>query len=154
MEIFEQFDKKWALVTAGTIGAFNTMTVSWGGLGTLWSKPAATIYVRPNRYTYDFLNENEYFTICFFDEEARADLAYLGSHSGRDGDKVAQTSLHAVPVGASVGWVEATLTLLCRKTYWQDMDPERIPSRIKERFYEHDPVHRMYIGEVVEILKK
>ncbi len=61
-EIFSQFDKKWALLTAGKEGAFNMMVISWGGLGTIWNKPVATVYVRTNRYTHEFMDNNEYFS--------------------------------------------------------------------------------------------
>ena len=62
---FRVYDKEWALVTAGTMGNFNTMTISWGGLGTLWNKPVATVYVKPIRHTHSFLDSNEYFTVSF-----------------------------------------------------------------------------------------
>ena len=68
-DIFSQFDKKWALLTAGTPDRFNTMTISWGGLGTIWGKPVATVYVRKSRYTHEFMDDNEYFTISFYPEE-------------------------------------------------------------------------------------
>ena len=56
VDIFSQFDKKWALLTSGTKDKFNSMTISWGGAGTLWSKPVVTAYVRTSRYTHDFMN--------------------------------------------------------------------------------------------------
>ena len=68
VDAFHIFDKQWALVTAGTLKHYNTMTISWGGLGTLWSRPVATVYVKPIRYTYQFLEKNEYFTVSFFPE--------------------------------------------------------------------------------------
>ena len=79
---FYTLDKQWALLTAGDRARFNTMTVSWGGLGTLWNKPVATVYVRPQRYTYEFTERNEYFTLSFFGGNFMDDLQYLGSHSG------------------------------------------------------------------------
>ena len=86
-------DKEWALLTAGKKDKFNTMTISWGGLGTIWNKPVATIYVRPNRYTYQFIEDNEYFTISFYNEGYRRDLGILGSKSGRSLDKISLTNL-------------------------------------------------------------
>ena len=89
-DIFGTYDKEWALLTAGSMDNFNTMTISWGGMGTLWGKPVVTVYVKPIRYTYEFLEKNDYFTLSFFPEEYRADLLTLGTKSGRDGDKTAR----------------------------------------------------------------
>ena len=74
---------RWLLT--GTLEDYNTMTISWGGLGTLWSRPVATVYVKPVRYTYHFLEKNDYFTVSFFPEEYKKDLGILGSKSGRNG---------------------------------------------------------------------
>lgn len=150
---FKKFDKQWALVTAGSLDNYNTMTISWGELGTLWSRPVATVYVKPCRYTYQFMESNEYFTITFYSEEYKKDLGILGTKSGRDGDKVALTQLTPIKVGESVGFKEAECTILCRKIYWNDLDLERIPEDIKKRYYEVEEPHRMYVGEVIDIIE-
>ena len=154
LNVFDQFDKKWALLTAGTPDSFNTMTISWGGFGTLWSKPVTTVYVKPVRYTYEFMEKNEYFTVSFFPEEYKKDLALLGSKSGRDGDKLALTSLTPVELEHGIGFREAELTVICRKIYRQDLDGGQIPAEAAERYYQTEPVHRMYIGEVLAITKQ
>ncbi len=82
-DVFSVFDRKWALLTAGDKDSFNTMTISWGGLGTLWGRPVASVYVRQSRYTHAFLDENDYFTVSFYPEERRKTLGVLGSRSGR-----------------------------------------------------------------------
>lgn len=153
LNIFEQFDKKWALLTAGNEDWFNTMTISWGGLGTLWSRPVATVYVKPCRYTYEFMEKNDIFTVSFFPETYKKDLALLGSKSGRDGDKLALTGIHAKPLAQGIGFCEAELTVVCKKVYYQDLDPSRIPEDAMERYYKTEPAHRMYIGEVIDILQ-
>lgn len=150
--IYGVFDGSWALLTAGTPENFNTMTISWGGMGTLWNKKVATVYVRPNRYTYEYMENNEYFTISFYPEKYRKDLGILGSKSGRDGDKVALTGLKAKTVEKGVTFDQAKLTLICKKLYWQDMELEKIPEESVKAFFGGDPVHRMYIGEVIDIL--
>ncbi len=150
---FDLYNKGWALITAGTGENFNTMTISWGGLGTLWNKPVATVYVKPVRYTHDFLDKNEYFTVSFFGEEYRQDLAVLGTLSGRDGDKVAKTKLTSVAVGNSVSFKEAKLTLLCKKIYRQDMDKKFMPADVVEKYYTDEAEHTIYVGEVVEIIE-
>lgn len=94
-KIFEMFDKEWALVTAGSTVHYNTCTVGWGSFGTLWGgKPTITVYVHPARYTSEFLKENDTFTVSFFPESCKKALGYLGSHSGRDGDKVLDARCH------------------------------------------------------------
>lgn len=111
---FDIFNKDWALVTAGNIDRFNTMTISWGGLGTLWGKPVATVYVKPIRYTHEFLDANDYFTVSFYPEKYRMALGLLGSLSGRDGDKVARAKLTPKDLEHSVTFEEAKVTLLCK----------------------------------------
>lgn len=151
-DAFNTFHKQWALVTAGNENDFNTMTISWGGLGTLWSKPVATVYVKPIRYTYDYLEKNEYFTVSFFDESYKKDLGILGSKSGRDGDKVKETQLTPMPIKDSVTFKEAHTTLLCKKIYFQDLDVSVMPESVVKNYYETEASHRMYIGEVIEII--
>ena len=86
--IFSKFDKKWALLTAGEIENFNSMTISWGGMGTLWGKPVVTVYERKSRYTHEFIDSSNYFAISFFKEEYKKNLSEIGSKSGRDIDKM------------------------------------------------------------------
>ena len=144
------FNQDWALVTAGTIDHFNTMTISWGGMGTLWSRPVATVYVKPCRYTHDFMEENDYFTVSFFPEKYRGDLSILGSKSGRDGDKVALTSLTPEAGEHWVTFREAEQVLVCRKIYRQDLDLSAIPEWAVKAHYRTEAPHTMYIGEVID----
>ena len=150
---FRVYDKEWALVTAGNMGNFNTMTISWGGLGTLWNKPVATVYVKPIRHTHSFLDSNEYFTVSFYGEEYRKDLAVLGTLSGRDGDKVAKTSLTPVSVGNSISFKEAKITLLCKKIYRQDLITDTMPQEAIDKYYIDEAPHTMFIGEVIDIIE-
>ena len=152
-------DKEWALLTAGTKDKFNTMTISWGGLGTIWNKPVVTVYVKPIRYTYEFMESNEYFTMSFYDEKYKEDLGILGSKSGRDLDKVALTKLTPEFLENTTSFKEAKLTLVCKKIYFQDLNinniaTNSIPSKDFDRFYKTEPMHRMYIGEVVDIIDR
>ena len=137
-------------MTAGTIDHFNTMTISWGGMGTLWSRPVATVYVKPCRYTHDFMEENDYFTVSFFPEKYRGDLSILGSKSGRDGDKVALTSLTPEAGEHWVTFREAEQVLVCRKIYRQDLDLSAIPEWAAKAHYRTEAPHTMYIGEVID----
>ena len=148
---FTCFDRDWALVTAGTPDGFNTMTISWGGMGTIWSMPVVTVYVKPIRYTHEFLERFDFFTVSFYPEKYRKDLEILGSKSGRDGDKVALTSLTPVPFGESVTFAEAEQSILCRKIYRQDLDINAIPKEKIQKYYLTEAPHTMYIGKVEEI---
>ncbi len=154
---FSALDKGWALLSAGDAQAFNMMTVSWGGLGTLWGKPVTTVYVRPQRYTREFIERADFYTLCFFDEACRADLALLGRESGRDGDKLAKTGLTPQfdePGGAPL-YAQATLALVCRKLYSQDIDPGRIlDPALLAQWYAGQDYHRLYIGEVVRAFRR
>ena len=91
--VFRQLHRHWALLTAGSIAHYNAMTINWGGFGTLWQKPTVTVYVKPVRYTHDYMMEQEYFSVSFFPERYHQDLVYLGTTSGRQTDKLSQTSL-------------------------------------------------------------
>lgn len=154
MNAFESFHKGWALLTAGEMGDYNTMTISWGGLGCLWSRSVATVYVRPSRYTYEFMERYDHFTVSFYPEEYRGALALLGRESGRDGDKVATAGLTPVRAGAGVSFREAKLTLVCKKIYAQDLDAGQMIAPVQQSYYpDGETVHRMYIGQVLEVLE-
>ena len=152
-DIFRLFNNEWALVTAGTAERFNTMTVSWGGAGTLWGKSVVTVYVKPVRYTHEFLEENGFFTVSFYPESCRKALLLLGSESGRDGDKVAKAGLTPRFLENAVTFAQAHTTLLCKKIYRQDLDLAAMPENVVNAFYKTEAPHTMYIGEVVEIVK-
>lgn len=146
---FTKFDKDWALVTAGTLGDSNTMTVSWGGVGTMWSLPVATIYIRPQRYTKEFIDREDRFTVSFYSPEHKRALGVLGAKSGRDGDKVAEVGFTPVQVGEGVAFDEAELVLVCRKLYADTIKPERFIDRSCDtKWYPEHDYHTMYIGEV------
>ena len=151
-DIFSVFDKKWALLTAGNAEHFNTMTVSWGAMGTIWSKPSATVYVRHSRYTHEFMDQNEYFTLSFFPEACRPALSILGSKSGRDCDKVAEAKLTPKFLENGVTFEEAEMVMVCRKRMAQELQPENLPKDVADTFYADHDFHTMYIGEIVEIL--
>lgn len=141
----------WALLSAGTPDHWNTMTVSWGGVGEMWGRDAAFVFVRPQRYTYQLMQEQEYFTLAF--GLPKETLALCGKVSGRDGNKIAQAGLTVQTEGDAVFPAEAELVLVCRKMHAQDLDPAGFAqSRIAD-YYDGD-YHRMYIGEIVQCYRK
>lgn len=153
VDSFGIFNDVWALLTAGDKDSYNTMTISWGSLGTLWNKPIATVYVKPVRYTHQFLDKNDYFTISFYSEEYRNALTLLGTKSGRDCDKVKEAGLTADFLEKSVTFKEAKTTLLCKTIYRQDLDVSNMPENVVKTFYTTEAAHTMFIGEVVEIIE-
>ena len=153
-EVFSQFDRKWALVCAGTLEHHNAMTISWGGLGTLWSRPVATVYVKPVRHTYGFMEESDWFTVSFYGEEYRRALEVMGTTSGRDTDKDGAAGLTPVAAGEGVTYAQAEVTLLCRKIYRQDLDTAHMPPEVVDTYYRTEAAHRMYVGEVVDVIRK
>ena len=148
-------DDEWALVTAGTEASWNTMTIGWGSAGILWSKPVITVYVHPWRYTHEFLQREDYFTVQLFGPEHRHDLGILGSQSGRDGDKVAHASLTPRPIEHGMTFEEATTTIVCRKIYTQALELDAVPADVMERLGSRlyvDQAHTVFVGEIVGVL--
>ena len=152
---FEAFGKEWMLVTAGTPDHFNTMTASWGGIGWLWNKPVAFVFVRPERYTYEFIEQSDYMTLGFLGDENRKIHAVCGAKSGRTVDKVKETGL--LPETTELGNVtfnQARLTLECRKIYEDMLKPENfVDKEPVEKWYDaaHGGFHKMYVVEIVNI---
>lgn len=168
--VFEMFSRQMALVTAGDIENFNGCTIGWGSLGTIWSRAGnagsiVTVYVYPSRYTCEFLKANDTFTVSFFPQEYRTALGYMGSHSGRDEDKVKGAGLTPVAMGESVGYKEAELTFLCKKLYQHEFVKEYLAEEIHE-YYKASPkvyppdangdwqTHYMFVGEIINVEDK
>jgi flavin reductase (DIM6/NTAB) family NADH-FMN oxidoreductase RutF len=149
---FHLLDREWALLVAGREKP-NPMTVSWGGMGTLWGRSVVTIYVRPTRYTWTLLEAHSEFTLNFLPEARRASLQLCGSRSGRDGDKWAPAGLEpvaseriAVPRVAG-----ARLAFECRVLASLDFDPSRFLDPSIQEMYAAEDYHRIYVGEVAAV---
>lgn len=147
--------KKWLLLTAGEFspGNFNSMTISWGSVGTIWNKPFFQVAVRPSRYTRKFMESSDYFTLSVFPEDHRPALSLLGAESGRDGDKIKKSGLSPVAskIAPAPGYNEAELIVECRKMYWQDLDPSHFLDPAIKLNYPKDDFHRVYFGEIVAV---
>jgi flavin reductase (DIM6/NTAB) family NADH-FMN oxidoreductase RutF len=142
-------------LTAGDFAAskFNAMAVGWGSLGTMWRMPFAQVVVRPSRYTREFMERYDSFTLCAFPKACRAAVQLLGTKSGRDGDKIAESGLTptASTKVAAPSFAEAELSIECRKIYWQDMNPKGFLNSAIESNYPEKDYHRIYFGEIVAI---
>lgn len=150
---FRLIGQDWMLITAGGLESYNTMTASWGGLGVIWNRNVCYCVIRPQRYTYQFMEKNDCFTLSFFEEKHRKALEFCGTKSGRDVDKAKETGL--TPIAAANGAVyfeEARIVLECRKIYIQDIDPAGfLDPSIAENYPARD-YHRMYIGEITKCM--
>ncbi len=151
---FEKIGKEWLLITAGDREKYNTMTASWGGVGVLWNKNVATIYIRPQRYTKEFVDQKDTFTLTFFDDSYRDALTFCGRNSGRDHDKAAETGLTPCFDYAAPTFAEGRLVFVCKKLYAQELSPNCfLEHGIAKNYPDHD-YHTMYIGEIIEAYVK
>lgn len=147
---FEKIGKQWMLISAGTANSWNTMTASWGGVGVIWGKPSATCYIRHSRYTKEFVDKSEYFTLTFLKDGHRDALSLMGSKSGRDMDKMHDSGLTSIFVDGQPTFEEAELVLVCRKRCKSEIAPEDIlQQEIIDNNYADRDFHTMYIGEIV-----
>lgn len=152
---FDLIGKDWALVTAKNGEGCNTMTASWGGVGIMWNKPVAFTFIRPQRYTYGLMENEDYYTLSFYDEEYRDALKFCGLKSGRDYDKVKETGLTPRYDEAAPYFEEAKLVLVCKKLYAQTLNRDSIiDEETVSPTYTANDFHKMYISEIVKVLVK
>ncbi len=149
------WEHSWFLLSSGDFaaGRYNAMTVSWGLFGCMWGRPVAQVVVRPHRYTFELMEAYPTFTLCGFSREQRPALNLLGTRSGRDCDKIAESGLtlaEASQVAAPV-FAEADLAIECRKIYWQDYDPAGFIDPDLNKNYPKQDYHRAYYGEIVAV---
>ncbi|MEG2054648.1 MAG: flavin reductase, partial [Oscillospiraceae bacterium] len=152
--IFDLIGKKWMLVTAGDKESYNTMTASWGGVGVLWNKNVAFSFIRPQRYTFEFLESNSSYTLSFYNVDWKKSLSLCGSNSGRDIDKAKETGLIPVFNQNAPYFEQAKLVLVCKKLYGQFLNKESIIDSELTGSYTNNDYHKMYVGEIVKVLIK
>lgn len=149
------FSQGWAIVAAGNQEDYNGMTVSWGCLGHVWRKDVANVYVRPTRYTYEYFEKNDYFTVSIFKEdEYKKDLTYVGKVSGRDEDKFAKTDLTFSFIDDLPVMDQAEYVLLCKKAYAHDIVRPEFIDKDVESFYKDENLHRSYYGVIEKVFIK
>jgi flavin reductase (DIM6/NTAB) family NADH-FMN oxidoreductase RutF len=146
---------QWLLLTCGDFaaGSYNAMTVGWGSFGTMWGRPFAQVVVRPQRYTFEYMERYDTFSLCAFPAADHAALSLLGTQSGRDLDKITLSGL--TPTSASCVaapiYTQAELAIECRKVYWQDLDPAHFVDPTTHKHYPKQDYHRVYFGEILAI---
>lgn len=153
---FTMIGKEWMLVTAmKQNGDVNTMTASWGGVGILWNKKVAFVFIRPQRYTKEFIDDQEYLTLSFYEESYRKQLSYFGRTSGKDENKVEKAAFHTIKEEGFAYFEEANTVLKCKKLYAQELKEDCFfYKEIAEKNYPEKDYHTMYIVEIEEVLTK
>lgn len=158
-DAFQLIGKEWMLITAGDSTGYNTMTASWGGLGWLWNKPVAFIFVRPERYTHDFIEKNDRLSLSFFSEDYKPALQICGTKSGRDGDKVKEAGLSPKSLESGVmTFDEARMVLDCKKLFKTEMtEAAFMDKELYARWYHDQPgggLHTIYVVEIENVYAK
>lgn len=152
---FTVIGKEWLLICAGSAEHHNAMTASWGGMGVFWGKNATTVYIRPTRYTKEFVDRNEVFTLSVFDERYRSALNLFGTRSGRDCDKDRESGLTPTVFDGAIACAEAKTVFVCKKLAHADLTPKAFddPSA-DEKWYPKKDYHTLYIAEILAIYEK
>lgn len=148
---FTRFDKDWGLITAGSPNKFNSMTISWGEMGTLWGEDVITVYVRPSRYTYGFMMANDVFTVSFFKDKRIHSV--MGTKSGRDIDKVASTGLTPIFSDEGITYKEAEETFYLKKILFQQLDTSSFSDEAKKFYKDYNDkndIHYMFVGKIIK----
>lgn len=152
---FDLIGKQWMLITAGTLESNSQMTASWGGFGFLWNFPVAFIFVRPQRHTFQYVEDNDYFTLNFFEKKHKDILTFCGTRSGKDVDKIKETGLIVRETSlGNIYFEQSRLVLECKKVYAENINPENIKDRLINRNYPNKDYHRMFVGKIVNVLEK
>lgn len=168
-KIFKSFASGLVLACAGDLRKHNACTIGWGSMGTLWTGKngngnVLTIYIHPARYTSKLLDENKYFSVCFFNDKYKKELAYMGTKSGRDEDKTKGSGLTLLDLDKTIGYKEADTIFVCRKLYSNFFNKECLTEDVKN-YYINNPkafpldedgnwnTHKMCVGEIVEVIE-
>lgn len=152
---FDSLGRKWMILCSGDYynNDYNMMLVAWGSFGVMWHKPFVHLVVRPQRYTNDFLQRFDNFSLSMFPDNFRGDIKKMGTLSGRDFDKKNFEKLTAEKADliSSPVFSESILSFECRKQYSQPMDSQVIPQEIKESIYPGNDYHISYYGEILKV---
>ena len=151
--LIKAISDEWMLISAGNEKGYNMMTASWGFAGEVWGNDSVMALIRPQRYTMDYVNQNDCFTLSFYGD--RKDIhSVCGSKSGRDVDKTALTGLTPVFADNSVYFDEARLVIVCKKQYVDVMKKECFIDKTPLDCYKENDFHYMIIGKIEKVLVK
>ncbi len=148
---FEKLGKDWFLVTSGDENSYNTMTAAWGFFGFVWRKNVINALVRHNRYTFEFMEKNDLFTVTFLPEDKKDALKFCGANSGRNCDKAKETGLTPLFIDGTTTFEEAELVFVCKKVYTQDFDSNLFLNAECRECNETETVHKQFIGEILKV---
>ena len=153
--LVKSISDEWMLIAAGNEQKSNMMTASWGLVGELWFRDVAVCFIRPQRYTLEFVEKEDTFALCFFGTGQKQALSFCGANSGRDTDKIAQTGLTPVYSDGTVYFEQAQLVLICKKIAVSEITPQMLTDMsVDARCYPDKDYHKVFVGEIVKVLEK
>ncbi len=154
---FRLIGREWLLITTPDStkkSGANAMTASWGNLGILWNKPIATVFVRPQRYSYPLCEASDRFSLCVLPDDRRDALKLCGTRSGSELDKLAECSLDCDDIDGVKVISQSKVAFICRKLYADDLKRDNFIDKDQFKHYPSDDFHRFYILEIEKILIK
>lgn len=155
MNPFQAIGKDWLLISAGDQDGINTMTASWGGVGVLWGEDVVTVYIRPQRYTKQFVDKQDCFSLSFFNGNYKKELGILGTKSGRDGDKIREVHFHTTFLDGVPTFEEADTVFIVEKIYEDTIKPENyLDTSLDEKWYPEKDYHTIYIARIKSVYVK
>lgn len=150
---FTMIGKDWLLLTAKKDGKVNTMTASWGGVGVMWGKQVAFLFIRPQRYTKEFVDAAAELSVSVLPEKYRKELNYFGTVSGRDEDKIAKSGLKTAECEGVPYFEDARLAFICKKLYAQPLEADCFIEKDNiDKWYQNSDYHTMYVVEIEKVL--
>ena len=151
--LIKAISEEWMLISAGNENGYNMMTASWGFMGEMWGNDSVSVMIRPQRYTMEFVDNNDYFTLSFYGNEKQIHKV-CGSMSGRDVNKTELTGLTPVFSDNTVYFNEARLVIVCKKQYVQRLEEECFIDKEPLKWYDNKDYHYMIIGKIEKVLIK
>lgn len=151
-KMLEQLQKG-AFITTRVKGKVNTMTIAWGGINFVWHTPVFVAYVRYTRDTYEMLKNTDEFTISVpLSKDMKKELAFCGTKSGRDYDKIKECNLKLQP-GRRINTpvlADCDLNYECKIIYKQAMEPNNLKPELLNKYYSNNNFHVIFYGEIVD----
>ena len=144
-----------AILSVGNKNLYNSMTIEWGSLGVAFKKPIFTVYVKPDRYTYEVMEKSDIFTVNFIERKLMKKFAIYGTKSGKDINKEEEAGTHIKFMDKGITFDEAVEVYVCKKMAKSVIDEKSMDPYIKELYrnnvkvYRTEVPHVLYIGEII-----